>query len=66
MEPSDGPEPEDAIGQNPLDVEELSDGCRHALQRICIYTTRPGRKVFVEHGNCDGWISTDEAVDVVE
>jgi len=49
-----------------FDEEELPDACRRALNRIKCYSTKPGRKVFVEDGNCDGWISTDSTVEVSE
>ncbi|RJT06760.1 hypothetical protein [Halococcus sp. IIIV-5B] len=31
---------------------------------VSVHTTRPGRRVFVEAGNTDGWIATDLAVDL--
>lgn len=31
---------------------------------VRIHETRPGRRVFTEDGNTDGWIATDVAVDV--
>lgn len=30
---------------------------------VSAHETRPGRLVFTEVGNCDGWIATDLAVD---
>jgi len=53
-------------GQEEFDEEELPDPCRGTLSRIKSYSTKPGRTVFVEDGNCDGWISTDETVEVAE
>ena len=47
------------------DKEELPNACQGTLNRIKSYSTKPGRTVFVEDGNCDGWISTDETVEVV-
>lgn len=26
--------------------------------------TRPGKYVFIERGNCDGWIASDEIVEI--
>lgn len=49
-----------------FDEEGLPDTCQGTLSRIKSYSTKPGRTVFVEDGNCDGWISTDEAIEVVE
>lgn len=30
---------------------------------VSAHETRPGRLVFTEAGNCDGWIATDLIVD---
>lgn len=49
-----------------FDEEELLEACQRALNRIKCYSTKPGRTVFVEDGNCDGWISTDSTVEVTE
>ncbi len=49
-----------------IDVSEMPEECRDAVRRVSMYSTRPDRKVFVEDGNCERWISTDETVDVVE
>lgn len=49
-----------------FDEEELPDACRGTLSQIKSYSTKPGKTVFVEDGNCDGWISTDETVEIVE
>lgn len=59
-------ETEDGEGERSLDIEEMPEECRDALRRVSIYTTRPDRKLFVESGNCERWISTDRTVDVVE
>mgnify|MGYP000288227541 CR=1 FL=1 len=48
-----------------FDEEELPEACQGTLSSIKSYSTKPGRTVFVEDGNCDGWISTDETVEVV-
>lgn len=31
---------------------------------VTSHETRPGKLVFTERNNCDGWIATDLAVDV--
>ncbi len=31
---------------------------------VTSHETRPGRLVFTERGNCDGWIATDLVVNV--
>lgn len=49
-----------------VDVDELPTECRDALRRVAIYSTKPGRKVFVERDNTEGWISTDDTVEVLE
>ncbi|MDZ7687703.1 MAG: hypothetical protein U5J64_03100 [Halobacteriales archaeon] len=49
-----------------FDEEELPNACLGTLNRVKSYSTKPGRTVFVEDGNCDGWISTDETVEVVK
>jgi len=49
-----------------FDEEELPNACQGTLNSIKSYSTKPGRTVFVEDGNCDGWISTDETVELVE
>jgi len=49
-----------------FDEEGLPNACRETLNTIKSYSTKPGRTVFVEDGNYDGWISTDETVEVVE
>jgi hypothetical protein len=49
-----------------FDEEELPEACLGTLKSIRSYSTKPGRTVFVEQGNCEGWISTDETVEVVE
>ena len=49
-----------------VDEDELPDACQEALSLIKSYSTKPGRIVFVEDGNCDGWISTDETVEIAE
>ncbi len=68
MKPSDEDADEGVLDDDPQgdEPQEIPDECREALRRVAIYSTRPGRKVFVERGNTDRWISTDEAVDVVE
>jgi hypothetical protein len=37
-----------------------------AEEECCVfaYRTAPGKTVFTEDGNTDGWIATDRAVDV--
>ena len=47
----------DADTTEDQDVPSLCDG-------VSIHTTRPGRRVFVEDGNTDGWIATDLTVDL--
>ena len=49
-----------------FDEEELPEACLGTLNRIKSYSTKPGRTVFVEQGNPDGWISTDETVEIAE
>lgn len=46
--------------------EDLPDPCREAVERIRSHVTRPGRVVFVDRDNCDGWISTDVSVELTE
>lgn len=55
-----------SVERDGVDEEELPEACLGTLNRIKSYSTKPGRTVFVEQGNCDGWISTDETVEVVE
>ena len=45
--------------------ERPPDACQGTLNEIKSYSTKPGRTVFVEDGNCDAWISTDETVEVI-
>jgi len=49
-----------------FDVDALPEACSRAVSRISCHSTKPGREVFVEQGNPDGWISTDETVEVAE
>ncbi|MDY6764160.1 MAG: hypothetical protein SV377_00470 [Halobacteria archaeon] len=49
-----------------FDVDDLPDPCRWTLNRISMHETRPGRVVFTEEDNCDGWIATDLTVEVLE
>lgn len=35
-----------------------------AKGEVVVHRSSPGRAVFVEKGNSDGWISTDETVEV--
>jgi hypothetical protein len=49
-----------------FDEQELPEACQGTLNSIKSYSTKPGRTVFVEDGNCDGWISTDETIEVAE
>ena len=49
-----------------FDEEGLPDACLGTLNSIKSYSTKPGRTVFVEQGNPDGWISTDETVEIAE
>ena len=39
------------------------DGSEPAAS-VSAYESRPGRLVFTEEGNTEGWIATDGAVDV--
>ncbi len=55
-----------SVERDGVDEEELPDACLGTLSRIKSYSTKPGRTVFVEEGNCNAWISTDETVEVVE
>ena len=34
------------------------------MQQVALFTTRPGRAVFTEIGNIDGWIATDLTVEL--
>ena len=34
------------------------------VRRVAHYTTRPGRVVFTELGNTDGWIATNLTVEL--
>jgi hypothetical protein len=54
--PSHRPGP-DATTDDDHGGSQLRDG-------VSVHTTRPGRRVFVEAGNTDGWIATDLAVDL--
>ncbi|MCX2819850.1 hypothetical protein EGH25_10860 [Haladaptatus sp. F3-133] len=49
-----------------FDEEDLPDACLGTLNSIRSYSTKPGRTVFVEQGNPDGWISTDETAEVLK
>lgn len=43
-----------------------TDGDTTATERVVsCHETRPGRRVFTERGNTDGWIATDVVVDLV-
>ncbi|MFC3958214.1 hypothetical protein [Halovivax cerinus] len=46
--------------------EELSDATESSPGEtiVCCHETRPGRHVFTERGNTDGWISADIVVPV--
>lgn len=33
---------------------------------VTICETRPGKAVFMEENNCDGWIATDTTVELAE
>ena len=45
------------------DTEVDSDASERPAISVC--ESRPGRTVFLESGNTDGWISSDSTVDVV-
>ncbi|MFP4632463.1 MAG: hypothetical protein ACLFMT_03385 [Halobacteriales archaeon] len=48
------------------DEADLPEECRRAIRRIRVHSTKPGRLVFVDSSNSDGWISTDSTVEVHE
>ncbi|MDY6780185.1 MAG: hypothetical protein SV760_06525 [Halobacteria archaeon] len=56
----------DADVGSDFDEDDLPEPCRQALNRITSHVTEPGKMVFVEETNTDGWISTDTTVEVSE
>ncbi|WP_165351463.1 hypothetical protein [Halogeometricum borinquense] len=44
--------------------EEISDPEHPSTPEISVCESCPGKSVFIEDGNTDGWISSDMTVDV--
>ncbi|WP_226006384.1 hypothetical protein [Natrinema salinisoli] len=43
---------------------ELDEELEEPAAVVTCHETRPGKIVFTERNNCDGWIATDLAVDL--
>lgn len=43
---------------------DLEDPVEEPSAIVTCHETRPGKIVFTERDNCDGWIATDLAVDL--
>ena len=48
----------------PADANESATDAADQEAEICIARSRPGRTVFSESGNPDGWIGTDLVVEI--
>ncbi len=42
--------------------QSAADGKPDVVPRVAACETKPGTFVFLEHGNTDGWIASDEIV----
>lgn len=49
-----------------LSEEESAASESTAAPEISVCESRPGRSVFLESGNADGWIASDLTLDVSE
>ncbi|MFC7203298.1 hypothetical protein ACFQJC_07205 [Haloferax namakaokahaiae] len=48
------------------DAPDTREDVSHSLPEISVCESCPGKSVFLESGNTDGWISSDVTVDVTQ
>ena len=54
----------DTAASRQQSTQDVSEGSPDEI--VTCHETRPGRFVFVERSNADGWIATDVSVDLIQ